>query len=171
MKWISWLYIYCLYILLCTPCTMGICKNDGAHCRNTKVPGKVQFELVNSKHAPSCNERSCDIVIVLPDFVIVLLDFVVVLLDFVVVLPDFVVVLLDFVVVLLDLIVESNKLCEHVSAQTIAVCSHLLFAQQPFHCLGPAKFGLSAQKRQSPSTKHPSHPLPCSQALPFCYKK
>ena len=49
---------------------MGICKNDGAHCRNTKVPGKVQFELVNSKHVPICNERSCDIVIVLPDFVV-----------------------------------------------------------------------------------------------------
>ena len=75
---------------------MGICKNDGAHCRNTKVPGKVQFELVNSKHAPSCNERSCDIIIVL--------------LDFVVILPDFVVVLLDFVEVLLDFVVESNKI-------------------------------------------------------------
>ena len=81
---------------------MGICKNDGAHCRNIKVPGKVQFELVNSKHAPICNERSCD--------VIVLLDFVVVLLDFVVVLLDFVVVLLDFVVVLLDFVVVSNKI-------------------------------------------------------------
>ena len=96
---------------------MGICKNDGAHCRSTKVPGKVQFEPVNSKHAPICNERSCDIVIVLPDFVVVLLDFVVVLLDFVVVLLDFVIVLLDFVVVLLDFVVvlpdfvvESNKI-------------------------------------------------------------
>ena len=108
---------------------MGICKNDGAHCRNTKVPGKVQFELVNSKHAPSCNERSCDIVIVL--------------LDFVVVLPD-------FVVVLLDLIVESNKLCEHISAQAIAVCSHLLFAQQSFYCLGPAKFWLVSTKETVP---------------------
>ena len=48
---------------------MEICKNDGAHYRNTKVPGKVQFEHVNSKPAPSCNERSCDIVVVLPDFV------------------------------------------------------------------------------------------------------
>ena len=67
---------------------MGICKNDDAH---SETQGKVQFELVNSKHAPICNERSCDIVIVLPDFVVVLLDFVVVLLDFVVVLPDFVV--------------------------------------------------------------------------------
>ena len=70
---------------------MGNCKNDGAHCRNTKVPGKVQFELVNSKHASICNERSCDIVIVLLDFIVFLLNFVVVLLDFVVVLPDFVV--------------------------------------------------------------------------------
>ena len=116
-------------ILLCTPCTMGICKDDGAHCRNTKVPGKVQSELVNSKHAPICNERSCDIVIVLPDFVVVLLDFVVVL-------PDFV--------------VESNKLCEHVSAQTITVCSHLLFAQQSFYCLGPAKFWLVSTKETVP---------------------
>ena len=82
---------------------MGICKNDGTHCRNTKVPGKVQFELVNSKHAPICNEKSYDIVIVLPDFVVVLLDFVVVLLDFVV-------VLLDFVVVLPDFVVERNKI-------------------------------------------------------------
>ena len=89
---------------------MGICKNDGAHCRSTEVPGKVQFEPVNSKHAPICNERSCDIVIVLPDFVVVLLDFVVVLPDFVVVLLDFVVVLLDFVVVLPDFVVESNKI-------------------------------------------------------------
>ena len=56
---------------------MGICKNDSALCRNTKVPGKVQFELVDSKHAPICNERSCDIVIILPDFVVVLPDFVV----------------------------------------------------------------------------------------------
>ena len=101
---------------------MGICKDDGAHCRSTKVPGKVQSELVNSKHAPICNERSCDIVIVL--------------LDFVVVLPDFV--------------VESNKLCEHVSAQTITVCSHLLFAQQSFYCLGPAKFWLVSTKETVP---------------------
>ena len=82
---------------------MGICKNDAAHCRNTKVLGKVQLELVNSKHAPICNERSCDTVIVLPDFVVVLLGFVVVLLDFVV-------VLLDFVVVMPDFVVESNKM-------------------------------------------------------------
>ena len=73
------------------PALWEFVKTMGAHCRNTKVPGKVQFEFVNSKHAPICNERSCDIVIVLPDCVVVLLDLVVVLPDFVVVLPDFVV--------------------------------------------------------------------------------
>ena len=32
---------------------MGICKNDGVDYRNTtQVPGKVQFELVNSKSVP-----------------------------------------------------------------------------------------------------------------------
>ena len=85
------IHILSIHITMHALLPMGICKYDGAHCRNTKVPGKVQFELVNSKHAPICNERPCDIVIVLPDFVIVLLDLVVVLLDFVVVLPDFVV--------------------------------------------------------------------------------
>ena len=64
------IHILSIHITLHALPPVGICKNDGAHCRNTKVPGKVQFELVNSKHAPSCNERSCDIVIVLPDFVV-----------------------------------------------------------------------------------------------------
>ena len=136
-------------ILLCTPCTVGICKNHGAHCRNTKVP--VQFELVNSKHAPICNDRSCDIVIVLPDFVVVLLDFVVVLLDFV---------------------VKRNKNYVNVSVHRQLLFAHTCSLHNNLSTVWVQQnFGLSAHKRQSPSTKHPSHPLPCSQAPPFCYKK
>ena len=108
---------------------MGICKNNGTHCRNTKVPGKVQSELVNSKHAPICNERSCDIVIVL-------LDFVVVLLDFVVGLPDFV--------------VESNRLCEHISAQTINVLLTLALCTTIFLLFGSSKILACQYKRDSP---------------------
>ena len=54
------IHILSIHITLHALPPMGICKNDGVHCRKTtEVPGKVQFELVNSKHAPSCNERSC----------------------------------------------------------------------------------------------------------------
>ena len=84
---------------------------------------------MNSKHAPICNERSCDIVIVLPDFVVVLLDFVIVL-------PDFV--------------VESNKIMwtrqctDNYCLLTLALCTTI------FLLFGSSKILACQHKRDSP---------------------
>ena len=59
MKWISWLYIYCLYILDYYFARPALWEFVKAMVHTAETPGEVQFELVNSKHAPSCNERSC----------------------------------------------------------------------------------------------------------------